>query len=118
MFEVSSDAARKKKPLFSFFSSPLVRGRLVVCVSANYSTLNPPLKLFTGTAGGTPASSNKFTPVTVESDNVRYVAFNASGQDARGPSEELELLSVATSLSARIDNFTTLNIFLHALDTA
>lgn len=43
----------------------------------------------TGTAGVSPASSNAFTQVRVESDNPDYVAFNESGRDARGPSKRL-----------------------------
>jgi 4-amino-4-deoxy-L-arabinose transferase-like glycosyltransferase len=40
----------------------------------------------TGTAGVPPASSNAFTPASVESANQRRVAFDESGRDARGPS--------------------------------
>ena len=51
------------------------------------------VKLFTGTAGVPPASSGNFTQAQVESVNSQDVAFNESGRDARGPSEELEFES-------------------------
>jgi hypothetical protein len=44
---------------------------------------------FTGTAGDSPASSDKFTRVTVEPDAPGDVAFTESGRDARGPSEDV-----------------------------
>ena len=47
---------------------------------------------FTGTAGDSPASSDKFTQVTVESDNPGDVAFNESGRGARGPSKDAGLI--------------------------
>jgi len=47
---------------------------------------------FTGTASVPPASSDKFTQVTGESDTPGNVAFNESGRDARGPSEDVDLV--------------------------
>ena len=49
-------------------------------------TLRVQVRVFTGTAGVSPASSIKFTQVTAESVNWDYVAFNEGGRDARGPS--------------------------------
>ncbi|HXL81535.1 MAG TPA: UvrD-helicase domain-containing protein [Pyrinomonadaceae bacterium] len=40
----------------------------------------------TGTAGVSPASSDKFTQVTARPNNPNYSAFNEGGRDARGPS--------------------------------
>jgi hypothetical protein len=42
--------------------------------------------VFTATAGVSPASSTAFTRIGVESIKSVYVAFNESGRDARGPS--------------------------------
>jgi hypothetical protein len=44
--------------------------------------------LFTGTAGDSPTSSKKFTPLNL---NPGDVAFNEGGRVARDPSEEVEL---------------------------
>jgi ATP-dependent helicase/nuclease subunit A len=41
----------------------------------------------TGTVGASPASSSGFTRQAVESDSPNYVAFNAGGRGARGPSK-------------------------------
>jgi hypothetical protein len=56
-------------------------------------TFSQRFDVFTGTAGVSPASSDKFTQVTAESDNQRDVAFNESGRDARGPSKSRLVLS-------------------------
>jgi cytoskeletal protein RodZ len=47
----------------------------------------------TGTAGVSPASSNKFTLASTESDTSDKMAFNENGRDARGPSKSGFLVS-------------------------
>jgi len=46
----------------------------------------------TGTAGVSPASSDKFAQVTGELVSADRVAFNEGGRDARGPSESGSVL--------------------------
>jgi hypothetical protein len=62
-------------------------GAVFVCKGCkNHAPLAGPA--LTGTAGASPASSNTFTQVSVESSTLTRVAFNEGGRGARGPSKE------------------------------
>ncbi len=54
---------------------------------------------FTGTAGVSPASSDEFTQGAIDSDRPGDVAFDESGRDARGPSENVEAAQSDNNLS-------------------
>jgi predicted Rossmann fold flavoprotein len=69
----------KELTLANFLSQFLPRRFAIAWCVLNFPSL-------TGTAGVSPASSNKFTQDTVERDTPDNVAFNESGRDARGPS--------------------------------
>ena len=54
---------------------------------------------FTGTAPVSSASSDEFTQGAIDSDNPGDVAFDESGRDARGPSENVEAAQSDNNLS-------------------
>jgi len=68
----------------------------------------------TGTAGVPPASSNAFTPDSVESGYPDKVAFNESGRDARGPRELVKYSDIALLFRAMTHVQTYESVFRRA----